>query len=277
MIDAHVHFWNYDRVKDAWITDEMKILQRDFLPQNLKDDLRGNGIQGVVAVQADQSENETRFLLNLAEENDLIKGIVGWVDLQNENIENKLLYYSKYRTIKGFRHIVQAETDGFLKREKFLNGIKYLENFGYTYDILIYENQIKEAIDFANTFPSQKLIIDHCAKPEIRNKSMIEWKSGMKEIAQNENIFCKISGLITEAKWNEWTEEELYPYFDVVFEIFGTERILFGSDWPVMLLSGNYGQWKNLLQNYMNQFSTKEKQKVFGENAIDFYNLSDSK
>jgi L-fuconolactonase len=279
MIDAHVHFWNYDKVKDAWITDEMKILQRNFLPENLKGALPENELQGIVAVQADQSENETQFLLNLAKEHDLIKGIVGWVDLQNKNVGNKLLYYSECATIKGFRHIVQAEPEGFLKKELFLNGIALLQNFGFTYDILIYEKQIKETIDFVNKFPSQKFIIDHCAKPQIKNKSVtdpiaIGWETGMKEIAQNKNVFCKVSGLITEAKWNEWDENDLYPYLDVVFENFGIERILFGSDWPVMLLSGNYLQWKNLLQNYMNQFSTEERQKVFAENAIQFYNLN---
>lgn len=274
MIDAHVHFWNYDKVKDAWITDEMKILQRDFLPQKFEDNLLKNDIQGIVAVQAGQSENETQFLLNLAKENDLIKGIVGWVDLQNKNIENRLLYYSGYKEIKGFRHIVQSEPEGFLKEEKFLNGIKFLGNFGLTYDILIYEKQLNETIDFINKFPAQKFIIDHCAKPAIKNKSIVEWRSAMKEIAQNGNVFCKISGLMTEAKWKKWNETDLYPYLDIVFDYFGTRRILFGSDWPVMLLSGNYSQWKNLLNNYMNQFSTDDKQKVFGENAIQFYHLT---
>lgn len=278
MIDAHVHFWKYNKIKDAWITDEMQLLQRDFLPTDLQPTLPENNIDGVIAVQADQSENETEFLLALAKRYAIIKGIVGWVDLQNKDLENKLLYYSKYHVIKGFRHLVQAEPTGFLKGEKFLNGIKLLENFGFTYDILIYENQLKEAVDFVNKFPTQKFIIDHCAKPAISDKSIsdpiaIGWKSAMKEIGQNKNVYCKVSGLITEAKWNEWNEKDLYPYLDVVFEAFGTGRILFGSDWPVMLLSGNYLRWKDLLQQYMNQFSAEEKEKVFAQNAIDFYNV----
>ena len=273
MIDAHVHFWKYNKIKDAWITDEMKLLQNDFLPQHLQLVLIENKIGGVIAVQADQSENETRFLLALANENAIIKGIVGWIDLQNENLENKLLHYSKYNIIKGFRHIVQGEPDGFLENKKFLNGIKALQVFGFTYDILIYENQLKEAIRFVNKFQTQKFIIDHCAKPPIKNNRIKEWKILMNEIAKNENIYCKLSGLITEAAWNIWNEKDFYPYLDVAFEAFGTDRLLFGSDWPVMLVSGIYDQWKKLLENYMMNFSIAEKQKVFEENAIKFYNL----
>ena len=274
MIDAHVHFWKYNKIKDAWITDEMKLLQSDFLPQHLQPVLKENKINGVIAIQADQSENETQFLLELANKNAIIKGIVGWVDLQNGNLENKLLYYSKHSIIKGFRHIIQAEADGFLQNKKFLNGIKTLQNFGFTYDILIYENQLKETIEFVNKFPDQKFIIDHCAKPSIKNKRIKEWKNSINEIAGNENVYCKLSGLITEAEWKMWKEKDLYSYLDIVFESFGTDRLLFGSDWPVMLLSGTYSKWKNLLENYMNNFFRKAKQKVFGENAIKFYNLN---
>ena len=274
MIDAHVHFWNYHKVRDAWITDEMKLLQRDFLPRDLTNEIKENNVEGIVAVQADPSENETLFLLNLAEKNPVIKGVVGWIDLQNKHVEKKLLYYSNVPIIKGFRHIVQSEPKGFLLNEKFLNGIQYLHNFQFTYDILIYENQLQEAIEFVNKFPSQKFIIDHCAKPSIKNKSINEWKQLMKVIAQNENVFCKISGLITEATWSQWNDEEFYPYLDAVFDFFGTGRILFGSDWPVMLLSGNYLKWKKLVEQYMEPFSAEQKQKVFRENAIEFYNLT---
>jgi L-fuconolactonase len=274
MIDAHVHFWNYHTVRDAWITDEMKLLQRDFLPTDLTNEIKENNVEGVVAVQADPSDNETLFLLNLSEKNPVIKGVVGWIDLQHKYVEKKLLYYSNVPIIKGFRHIVQSEPKGFLLNEKFLNGIQYLHNFQFTYDILIYENQLQEAIEFVNKFPSQKFIIDHCAKPSIKNKSINEWKQLMKVIAQNENVFCKISGLITEATWSQWNDEAFYPYLDAVFDFFGTGRILFGSDWPVMLLSGNYLKWKKLVEQYMEPFSAEQKQKVFRENAIAFYNLT---
>jgi len=274
MIDAHVHFWKYNPIKDAWITDEMGLLQRNFFPQDLQPVLHENGVTGIIAVQADQSENETDFLLQLSNKSPFIKGIVGWVDLQNKNLEDKLLYWSEYPVIKGFRHIVQAESDGFLRKEAFVNGIKLLKSFDFTYDILIYPNQLKEAIQFVNKYPNQKFILDHCAKPCIRDQKINEWKIEIKEIAKNENVYCKVSGLVTEAKWNEWKTEDLYPYLDVVFESFGTDRILFGSDWPVMLLSSTYNKWKNLLEKYMLQFSDEEKQKVFDTNAIKFYNLN---
>ena len=274
MIDAHVHFWKYDTIRDAWITDDMKTIQADFLAADLQPILSENKVEGVIAVQADQSENETGFLLSLADENSFIKGIVGWVDLQNENIESRLLYYSQFPVIKGFRHIVQAEPAGFLKNKNFLSGVQVLKKFDFTYDVLIYENQLKEAIEFMNYFPAQKFIIDHGAKPSIRNKSIGEWKKWMIEISKRKNIYCKLSGLITEAKWNLWEEKDFYPYLDVIFEFFGTGRIVFGSDWPVMLLSGNYQKWKALIEEYLADLSSEEKEKVFGQNAIEFYNLN---
>ena len=273
MIDAHIHFWKYNKIKDDWITDEMKLLQKDFLPQDFKLVLEENKVNGVIAVQADQSENENEFLLGLSKNNSFIKGIVGWVDFQNENIENKLLYYSKFPVIKGFRHIVQAEPHGFFRNEFFLNGIKLLKKFNFTYDILIYENQLKEAIEFVNQFPEQKFIIDHCAKPAIKNKSIKEWEKMIQEISQNANVYCKLSGLTTEAEWNTWEEKDFYPYFDCVFESFGINRLVFGSDWPVVNISGGFSNWKTLLKNYMLDFTKEEREKVFEKNAIEFYNL----
>lgn len=275
MIDTHVHFWNYNKIKDAWITDEMKLLQKDFLPQDVNPVLEENKVNGVIAVQADQSENENEFLMALCYNNSYIKGIVGWVDFQNEKIENKLLYYSKFPVIKGFRHIVQGEPNGFLKNKNFLRGIELLQKYNFTYDVLIYENQLPEAIEFVNNFPEQKFIIDHCAKPDVRNGSIDKWKSCIEEISKNKNVYCKLSGLTTEAHWNTWEEKDFYPYLDIVFKNFGTDRLLFGSDWPVVLISGGYFKWQALLQNYMSDFSREEKEKVFERNAIEFYNLKE--
>ena len=273
VIDTHVHFWHYDKKRDSWITDKMKTLREDYLPQTISGTLRRNGVDGCVAVQADQSELETLFLKELSNSHDIIKGVVGWVDLQSEKLEERLHYFSQFNIIKGWRHIVQAETDDFLLRPAFQRGVSLLQPFNYTYDILIYPKQLKSALEFVSRFPEQKLVIDHCAKPEISAKKMDDWATLMSEIAKHPNVCCKLSGLFTEAKWKDWSPAEFYPYLDVVFKAFGTDRLLFGSDWPVILLSGIYVQWKSLLEKYMEHFDGEEKEKIFGSNAVRFYNL----
>lgn len=272
-IDSHVHFWNYDAVRDSWITDEMKILRQDFLPNQLSIHLKKNNVDACVAVQADQQEAETLFLCHLSKEFNFIKGVVGWIDLQHEDIDKRLQHFSQFPIIKGWRHIVQAEPNGFLQGEKFQRGMQALSKFNYTYDLLIYHTQLKQALEFVEKFPQQKFVIDHCAKPGIKNKDIDEWKMYMKEMAAMPNVYCKLSGLITETNWNKWAATDFYPYLDTVFDLFGTNRLLFGSDWPVMLLSGNYRQWKNLLEKYMQDFSATDKEKIFSLNAIRFYNL----
>jgi L-fuconolactonase len=272
-VDTHVHFWKYDKVKDGWITGNMKELQQDYLPQTISTTLKRNGIDGCVAVQVSQAELETLFLMELAKTYPIIKGVTGWVDLQNENIEERLQYFSQYPIIKGWRHIVQSEPDDFLLQKNFQRGIQALELYGYTYDLLIYPRQLPSALKFISLFPGNKFVIDHCAKPDIAHKKIEEWKPLMQEIAKHPNVFCKLSGLFTEAKWKEWSPSEFYPYLDTVFDAFGTDRLMFGSDWPVMLLSGIYVQWKSLLEKYMENFDTEEREKVFGMNAIKFYNL----
>ena len=272
-IDSHVHFWKYDKIRDAWITNKMKTLQQNYLPETIAGTLKRNGIAGCIAVQADQSELETLFLAELAKTHSIIKGVVGWIDLQNENIAERLHYFSQYKVIKGWRHIVQEEPDDFLLRSAFQRGISALQQYNYTYDVLIYPKQLKAALEFVTNFPQQKMVIDHCAKPDIETKEIDEWAVMIKKIAQHPNVYCKLSGLFTEAKWKEWKPAEFYPYLDVVFTAFGTDRLLFGSDWPVILLSGMYVQWKSLLEKYMEDFDKEEKEKVFGGNAIRFYNL----
>ncbi len=272
-VDTHVHFWKYNKVRDAWITNEMKTLQQDYLPQTIAQTLKRNDIDGCVAVQADQSEVETLFLMELSKTHDIIKGVVGWVDLQNENIEDRLRYFSQYPVIKGWRHVVQGEPGDFLLRKDFQRGVSALQPHGYTYDVLIYYHQLMPALEFISQFPDQKFVIDHCAKPDIAHKKIDEWKLGMQEIAKHPNTYCKLSGLFTEAKWKEWSAGDFYPYLDVVFEAFGTDRLMFGSDWPVMLLSGIYVQWKSLLEKYMENFGEEDRMKVFGDNAVEFYRI----
>jgi L-fuconolactonase len=272
VIDTHVHFWKYNKQRDAWM-DDMKILQQDYLPENISLTLSRNGVDGCVAVQADQSELETHFLVELAKTHPIIKGVVGWIDLQNENIAERLSYFSQYPIIKGWRHVAQGEPHDFLLRKNFQRGVSHLQGYGYTYDVLIYHHQLQPAVEFVSAFPEQKFIIDHCAKPDIKHKKIDDWKTLMREMSTQPNVCCKISGLFTEAAWKEWTPGEFYPYLDVVFEAFGVDRLLFGSDWPVILVAGIYVQWKSLLEKYMEKISEEDRQKFFGENAVRFYGL----
>ncbi|HEU4610326.1 MAG TPA: amidohydrolase family protein [Chitinophagaceae bacterium] len=272
-IDTHVHFWKYNKQRDAWITNDMKILQQDYLPENLSLTLKRNDVDGVIAVQADQSELETHFLLELAKTHPAIKGVVGWIDLLAENLPQRLEYFSQYPIIKGWRHIVQAEPDDFLLNKKFQQAVRSLAACNYTYDILVSARQLPAVLSFVEALPEQALVIDHCAKPDIRSGAMDEWKKYMQAIAAHPNVYCKLSGLFTEANWKSWSAADFYPYLDVVFEAFGLERLLFGSDWPVILLSGIYVQWKSLLEKYMERLDSEEKAMVMGENAVRFYRL----
>jgi L-fuconolactonase len=273
-IDSHQHFWRYDAARDAWITDSMAILKRDFLPEHLAVELTANGIDASIAVQADQSENETTFLLDLAENNERIAGVVGWVDLLSSRVSERLEYFSHFSKLRGFRHIAQAEPDDrFLAREQFVKGIAQLRAFGFTYDVLIYPRQLPAAVDLVTRLPEQRFVIDHMAKPEVKSAKTSPWAAQMREIAQNKNVFCKISGLVTEADWKHWKADDFKPHLDVVFSAFGADRLMFGSDWPVCLLAATYEQVKQLIDNYVKEFSQSDQEKIFGGNAARFYGL----
>lgn len=274
-VDSHQHFWRYHPVRDAWITDEMALLKRDFLPADLLPELRANGIDACVAVQADQSEEETRFLLDLAENHHEVAGVVGWVDLLEDTVEERLAHFSQSRKLRGFRHIVQAEADDrFLMRKEFLRGIGMLSRFGFTYDILIYARHLHVANEFVQQFPEQKFVVDHIAKPQIKARELDGWSRGIRAIARHPNVWCKVSGLVTEADWKRWRASDFRPYLDVVFEAFGVDRLMFGSDWPVCLLGGNYAKVKAIVDDYTQSFSAADKDKLFGGNAVRFYGLA---
>jgi len=213
-------------------------------------------------------------LLNLADKNDWIRAVIGWVDLQSENIKERLEYFSQYKKLKGFRHIVQDEPDvNFMLNAVFQNGIRLLIDYELTYDILVFPKQLPAANQLVDKFSQQIFILDHIAKPLIKNRKIEPWASEMKKLAEKENVYCKISGIITEANHSNWTKEEIYPYLDVVLDCFGTDRLMFGSDWPVCLLSGNYTQVLGLVQGYTKSFSEEEKMKLFGHNALKAYNI----
>ncbi len=274
IIDAHQHFWNYNPVKHEWIDDDMAAIRRDFLPSDLEKVYNENSIDGCVAVQADQTLAETDFLVQLASENDFIKGIVGWVDLRGDTIDIDLEKYSTFNKVKGFRHVVQGEPDhNFVLRSDFLRGISKLEKHNYTYDILIFPHQLGATLEFVKRFPNQKFVIDHIAKPYIKDDFFDGWALVMQEIAKQENVYCKLSGMITEADYNTWTPKQLEPYMDLVLNAFGTKRVMFGSDWPVCLVAGNYSQVKSIVTNFIANLSEAEQEAIMGENAIQFYNL----
>lgn len=273
-IDAHQHFWKYNPARDTWITDEMKLLRNDFLPEDLEPILKQNQIDECVAIQADQSEEETNFLLECASENNFIKGVVGWVDLQSPDLEMRLEHFSSFKKLKGFRHILQSEKQrDFMLNEKFKNGIALLNKYDFTYDILIFPDQLPFVKTFVSQFPEQKFVIDHLAKPNIKSEKIDEWQKHIKEIAAFENVCCKLSGFVTEADWYNRKSENFYPYFDTVVHGFGMNRIMFGSDWPVCLLAAKYEEVLQIVNDYFSNFSLNEQEKFFGTNAINFYNL----
>jgi L-fuconolactonase len=274
-IDAHQHFWRYAPETHGWITERMGVLKRDFLPRDLEAERIACGVSGSVAVQAEQSERETDFLLNLAECDPSIAGVVGWVDFRGHDICERLERYSKRERLVGFRHLVEFESaDDFLLREDFLRGIAHLERYGFTYDIVIFPRHLANAVKFVEKFPSQRFVIDHLAKPEIRSGVVAaEWRDGMATLAAHPNVYCKLSGMVTEADWANWRAGDFTPYLDAMVGAFGVERVMFGSDWPVCLVAATYGQVMGIVDAYAGRFSASEREKIFCENAARFYGL----
>ena len=277
-IDAHQHFWQYNAVRHSWINEEMSLLKRDFMPKNLDEERKANNIDATIAVQADQSEDETLFLLDLAQRHSSIAGVVGWVDLCSPHAAKRLKRFSQFDKLRGFRHIAQDEPDDhFLVRPDFLRGMALLREHGFTYDILIYPEQLPAALELVAHFPEQKFVIDHLAKPEIKTRSRAGWAVLMQNIAAKPNVYCKLSGLVTEADWKTWKKEDFRPYLDIVFDAFGPRRLMFGSDWPVCLLAASYQQVVEIVEDYIQDFAADIKDKIFGGNAADFYQLKAAK
>jgi L-fuconolactonase len=272
-IDSHQHFWKYDPSRHAWINEEMSAIRKDFQPYDLEPLLRKYQFDGCVAVQVDETEEETNYLLSLASKYSFIKGVVGWIDLKSDSLADRLHHFKQYSKLKGFRHIVQAEPDGFLSDPAFARGVKSLAEHHYSYDLLLYHHQLPEALTFLSKTEDVKIVIDHIAKPSIKTKEIDKWKAGIKAAASFQNVFCKISGMVTEAKWKEWEGEEFTPYLDCVFEAFGTDRLMYGSDWPVCLVAATYDRQLSIVEKYVLELSANEQEKIFGKNAQSFYNL----
>jgi L-fuconolactonase len=275
LIDAHQHFWVYDPREYAWIDDSMASLRRDFLPAELKPELEGAGFQGCVAVQARQTMEETRWLLELAASSPFILGVVGWVDLQSPQVRSHLQAFAENPKLVGIRHVVQGEPDDrFMLRSEFLRGISVLEEFDLAYDILIYSKHLPVAAEFVRQFPRQRFVLDHLAKPPIKSGSLDPWTDGIQKLAAFPNVSCKLSGMVTEADWHHWKPEDMAPYLDVAFESFGPQRLMIGSDWPVCTVAASYARAIAVVKDYLGRHSVQVWEAVMGENAQRFWKLT---
>ena len=273
IIDSHQHFWNYNPERDTWIDESMQALKKNFLPENLKPILIDNGIDGCISVQADQSYDETEFLLECASNNKFIKGVVGWVDLCSPDLEKKLKRYSTDKKFKGVRHIVQSESKEYLLRKDVQAGISKLSNFNLTFDLLVTPIQLQSAIKLVKTFPDQKFVLDHIAKPRISEPLSKTWVNDIINLSKQDNVFCKISGLVTETKGYNFLEADFLPFLDIIFQYFGFDRIMYGSDWPVCLLAAEYKKVLDIITDYLSSYDSKTREKIMGTNAQIFYNL----
>jgi len=273
-IDSHHHFWKYDPVEYDWIDDAMRVIRRDFLPEDLCAEIAGTGIEGVVSVQARQSLDETRWLLELADKIDFIKGVVGWVDLSSPRVGGDLERLAANPKFKSVRHVIQGEPDeDFILRGDFNRGIRELKQFSLAYDILILERHLLQAIRFVDAHPGQVFVVDHIAKPCIRDGSFEPWNTNIRELSRRPNVFCKVSGMVTETDYATWAEAQLKPYFDAVIEAFGPGRLMFGSDWPVCLVACDYARWHQLVSSWVADLSLPEQARVLGDTATEVYRL----
>lgn len=274
VIDSHHHFWNYDPAEYDWIDDSMKLIQTDFLPGKLEQTIRAAGVDGVISVQARQSLTETGWLLEMARQHSFIKGVVGWLPLCNSEIEQLLGRYADEKFLKGVRHVIQGEPDPeFMLRSDFNDGVSLLQKYQLVYDILVVERQLPNTIKFVDRHADQIFVLDHIAKPLIKDNILSPWKENIRELAKRPHVNCKISGMVTEADFCGWTAGQLYPYFDVVLEAFGADRLLFGSDWPVCLVATSYWHWIELVRENISVFSDSEQEKIMGGNAERIYNF----
>ena len=272
-IDAHQHFWKYSATEYGWIDDQMSIIRRDFLPSALEREIRDAGVDCVVSVQARQTLEETLWLLSVAAQNDFVKGVVGWAPLTEPSVRDELHRLRGNPRLRGIRHVVQDEPDGYLSRKDFNAGVSVLQEAGLAYDLLIRERQLREATRFVDQHPNQVFVLDHLAKPRVKQNRLEPWRQWVRELARRENVYCKVSGLVTEADFKAWTEAQLRPYLETVLEAFGPARLMFGSDWPVCLVACPYRGWYDVVSRFAASLSSDEQASLFGHAAARAYNL----
>lgn len=274
-LDAHQHFWKYSAADYGWINDSMAALRRDFLPEDLQPLLAGEGFDGSVAVQARQSLEETRWLLELAAHNDIVKGVVGWVDLRSPELAAQLHQFAQNPKLVGVRHVVQDEADdNFMLGPEFRRGIARLREYDLAYDILIFPRQLPAAVKLVREFSDQRFVLDHIAKPPIAEGRLSPWDRHIRELARAENVFCKLSGMVTEARWHDWKPEDFRPYIDVVLDTFTPSRLMIGSDWPVCTASAPYSRTLALVRDHIGTLTSNEQNSILGENCARFYRVS---
>ncbi len=272
-LDSHQHFWEYDPKRQDWISPEMSRIRRNFLPADLFPLLQDAKIDGCIAVQAEESLRETDFLLDLASQNEWIKGVVGWADLKSEQLDEVLDLYADSSRLVGFREVLQARDPRYMLQEEFVRGVQKIGKRGYSYDILIFPNHLSAALELVKKCPDQRFVIDHLAKPYIKDGEWKEWKKGMAPLAERELVHCKVSGMITEADWQNWTPAQLFPYLEIALELFGPDRLMYGSDWPVCLVAGEYEHYWQVIEDFTASLSPSEKNKILGETAAGFYRI----
>ncbi|HEX2475289.1 MAG TPA: amidohydrolase family protein [Lacipirellulaceae bacterium] len=273
-IDSHHHFWRYTPTEYDWIGESMIEIRRDFLPADLKRELDRVGLDGAVSVQAGQTLEETNWLLDLADKNEFLKGVVGWVPLADANVSEILDGLADRRKLKGVRHIVQAEpNERFILRDDFNAGVQMLAEYGLAYDILIYERHLPQTIEFVDRHPNQVFVLDHLAKPRAQENLVEPWRSNIRRLAQRAHVYCKISGIVTEADWNGWTEAQLSVYLETVLDAFTPRRVMFGSDWPVCLVASSYEKWYEVVSRFCDKLSLDEQVRIFGGTATEAYRL----
>ena len=274
VIEAHHHFWRYNPREYGWISDSMAVLRRDFLPDDLEGAIRAAGVDGVVSVEARQSLVETDWLLEMADRHDFIRGVVGWVPLISEHLTSDLERLRGRKKLKGVRHVLQDEPDdNYMLRDDFNRGIRQLKDFGLCYDVLIFERHLPQTIQFVDRHPEQVFVLDHIAKPRIRDRVMSPWRENLRELARRPNVSCKLSGVVTEADHQNWTVQQLRPYMETALDAFGPRRLMFGSDWPVCLLACGYQHWYQIVREFVSELSPDDQSWLFGRTATDAYDL----
>jgi L-fuconolactonase len=275
-IDSHHHFWTYDPVEYGWISDKMASIRRDFGPAELKNEIAAVGVSAVISVHARQSIDDTEALLNFADANEFIKGVVGWVPLIQENVGDVLAELASNRNLRSIRHVLHDEPDpDYMLRNDFNRGVSALREFGLTYDILIFERHLPQTIEFVDRHSDQVFVLDHFGKPRVAAREISPWAERIRELAARPNVYCKLSGLVTEADYKNWTEEQLRPYFDLVLDAFTPRRLMFGSDWPVCLVASGYSNWVRIVERFCAELSQAEQNRVWSGTAIEAYRLAD--